>query len=70
MSRLRNNRKQAINSLKSNCPQMARVIREKGRFSLQVNKGADLFTSLASSITYQQLSGKAARHWDFIQFLD
>jgi len=36
------------------------LIREKGPFRLRVKSGNDLFTSLASSITYQQLSGKAA----------
>ena len=60
MSRLRYNRKQAVDTLKSNCPHMARLIKAKGPFRLQVRKGADLFTSLASSIAYQQLSGKAA----------
>jgi len=60
MSRLRYNRKQAIDTLKSSCPRMAGLIREKGRFSLQVKKETDLFTSLANSIAYQQLSGKAA----------
>jgi len=39
---------------------MAGLIRVKGPFSLQVKRETDLFTSLASSITYQQLSGKAA----------
>ena len=39
---------------------MAGVIREKGPFTLSVKGGNDLFTSLASSIAYQQLSGKAA----------
>ena len=60
MSRLRYSRKQAIATLKSACPQMAGLIKDKGPFSLQVQRGTDLFTSLASSITYQQLSGKAA----------
>jgi len=60
MSRLRYNRKQAIDTLKSSCPQMAGLIRDKGPFSLRVKPETDLFTSLASSITYQQLSGKAA----------
>jgi 3-methyladenine DNA glycosylase/8-oxoguanine DNA glycosylase len=60
MSRLRYNRKQAIESLKSSCPAMADVIREKGAYKLRVPKDYDLFSSLASSITYQQLSGKAA----------
>jgi len=60
MSRLRYNRQQAIETLKSNCPTMAGLIREKGPFSMQVKRETDLFTSLAGSITYQQLSGKAA----------
>jgi 3-methyladenine DNA glycosylase/8-oxoguanine DNA glycosylase len=60
MSRLRYNRKEAIDSLKSSCPQMAALIRDKGRFELQVRRNMDVFTSLASSIVYQQLSGKAA----------
>jgi len=60
MSRLRYNRQQAIDTLKSNCPHMAGLIREKGPFSMRVKRETDLFTSLASSIAYQQLSGKAA----------
>ena len=60
MSRLRYNRREAIDSLKSSCPQMADLIREKGPFRLSVREGNDLFTSLARSIAYQQLSGKAA----------
>lgn len=60
MSRLRYNRQQAIDTLKSNCPLMAGLISEKGPFSMRVNRETDLFISLASSITYQQLSGKAA----------
>lgn len=60
MSRLRYNRKEALNALKSSCPDMARVIRDKGAFTLQVKKDNGLFISLARSIAYQQLSGKAA----------
>ena len=60
MRRLPYNRKQAIDYLKSSCPQMASLIRLKGPFSLKVREHNDLFISLASSITYQQLSGKAA----------
>ena len=60
MSRLRYNRRHAVDTLKSNCPQMAALIREKGPFSLRVKRETDLFTSLASAIAYQQLSGKAA----------
>lgn len=39
---------------------MARLIRDKGPFDMQVERGPDLFVSLARSIAYQQLSGKAA----------
>jgi 3-methyladenine DNA glycosylase/8-oxoguanine DNA glycosylase len=60
MSRLRYNRHHAVRTLKSRCPQMAELIRQKGAFSLRVKPGTDLFTSLASAIAYQQLSGKAA----------
>lgn len=60
MSRLRYNRKQALDTLRSSCPRMAALIRDKGAFSIQVRKEHDLFISLASSIAYQQLSGKAA----------
>lgn len=60
MSRLRYNRKEALDTLKSSCPRMAALIRDKGAFTVQIRKEHDLFTSLASSIAYQQLSGKAA----------
>ncbi len=60
MSRLRYNRKLALDTLKSRCPHMAGLIRDKGPFSLRLKQDTDLFTSLAGSITYQQLSGKAA----------
>lgn len=60
MSRLRYSRKQALEFLKASCPQMERLIREKGAFTLQVRKDRDIFNCLASSIAYQQLSGKAA----------
>ena len=60
MSRLRYNRKHAVDFLKTSCPQIACLIREKGAFQLQIRQSSDLFTSLASSIVYQQLSGKAA----------
>jgi 3-methyladenine DNA glycosylase/8-oxoguanine DNA glycosylase len=60
MSRLRYNRHHAIRTLKSSCPHMAQLIREKGAFSLRIDRETDLFTSLARAIAYQQLSGKAA----------
>lgn len=60
MSRLRYNRQHAVRTLKSRCPHMAALIREKGAFKLRVDPETDLFISLASAIAYQQLSGKAA----------
>lgn len=60
MSRLRYNRKLAVDTLNLSCPYMAGLIRVKGPFSLQLKSDTDLFTSLAGSIVYQQLSGKAA----------
>ena len=39
---------------------MAALIKAKGAFRLEVSKERDLFTSLARSITFQQLTGKAA----------
>jgi 3-methyladenine DNA glycosylase/8-oxoguanine DNA glycosylase len=60
MTRLRYNRKLAVDTLKSVCPNMARLIEDKGPFTLRIRQDVDLFTSLASSIAFQQLSGKAA----------
>ncbi len=60
MSRLRYNRAEAVSSLRSACPKIAALMRQKGAFKLEVSKDRDLFVSLARSITYQQLSGKAA----------
>ena len=60
MSRLRYNRKASVDFLQAACPRMAGLIREKGAFDLQLRRNSDLFTSLARSIAYQQLSGKAA----------
>lgn len=60
MSRLRYNRKTAVTFLKDNCARIAELINQKGAFKLAVSKDPDVFVSLARSITYQQLSGKAA----------
>lgn len=60
MSRLRYNRTEAVSFLQANCPHIAALIREKGAFRLELSKDLDPFVSLARSITYQQLSGKAA----------
>jgi len=60
VSRLRYNRSEAVNSLRDACPKISVLMRQKGAFKLEVSKDRDLFVSLARSITYQQLSGKAA----------
>lgn len=60
MSRLRYNRAEAVKSLRACCPKVAALMRQKGAFKLEVSKDRDLFISLARSITFQQLSGKAA----------
>lgn len=60
MSKLRYNRKAAVTHLKDSCSHMALLIDNKGAFKLEVSKDPDIFVSLARSITYQQLSGKAA----------
>lgn len=60
MSRLRYNRAVAVKLLRDACPKIAALMRQKGAFKLEVSKDRDLFVSLARSITYQQLSGKAA----------
>jgi len=60
VSRLRYNRKDAVAFLNNSCPQMAALIDRKGAFKLEVSKDTDIFVSLTRSITYQQLSGKAA----------
>jgi len=60
MSRLRYNRKQAVDHLRSQCAPLGQVIDDCGPLKLKVAKGADLFNALAGAIIYQQLSGKAA----------
>lgn len=60
MSRLRYNRTEAVGVLQETCPKLAVLMRQKGAFRLEVSKDRDLFVSLARSIAYQQLSGKAA----------
>lgn len=60
MSKLRYNRAEAVRTLRHSCPQMDQLISDKGAFTLEVSKDSDLFISLARSIIYQQLSGKAA----------
>jgi 3-methyladenine DNA glycosylase/8-oxoguanine DNA glycosylase len=60
MSRLRYNRKQAVDHLRHQCSFLGRVIDDCGPLKLRVSRGADLFSALAAAIVYQQLSGKAA----------
>lgn len=60
MSRLRYNRREAVEHLKNNCEPLGRLIEQGGPLKLKVAKGADLFNALSSAIIYQQLSGKAA----------
>jgi DNA-3-methyladenine glycosylase II len=60
MSRLRYNRKQAVEHLRSQCVSLGRVSEDCGPLKLKVARGADLFNALAAAIVYQQLSGKAA----------
>lgn len=60
MSRLRYNRRQAVEHLEACCPEMRRFVRACGPLKLKVARDADLFSALARAIVYQQLSGKAA----------
>jgi DNA-3-methyladenine glycosylase II len=60
MSRLRYNRKQAVEHLRNQCDPLGQVIDDCGPLKLKVARGADLFNALAVAIVYQQLSGKAA----------
>jgi len=60
MSKLRYNRAEAVRTLRQSCPHIDRLISGKGAFTLEVSKDSDLFISLARSIIYQQLSGRAA----------
>ena len=53
-------RREAVNFLRANCTDIAGLIKQKGAYRLEVSKDPDLFVSLARSIAYQQLSGKAA----------
>ncbi len=60
MSRLRYNRRQAVDYLRSQCRSLGPIIDDYGPLKLTVAKGLDLFNSLSTAIVYQQLSGKAA----------
>jgi DNA-3-methyladenine glycosylase II len=60
MSRLRYNRRQAVDHLRRQCGSLGQVIDDCGPLKLRASPGADLFNALAAAIVYQQLSGKAA----------
>lgn len=60
MSRLRYNRRRAVQHLCGQCQPLCRFIEACGPLKLRVAKEADLFRALSASIVYQQLSGKAA----------
>lgn len=60
MSRLRYNRRQAVEHLKSSCPEMGRFVSACGPLKLRAANDTDLFSALSRAIVYQQLSGKAA----------
>jgi 3-methyladenine DNA glycosylase/8-oxoguanine DNA glycosylase len=60
MSRLRYNRREAVDYLKSRCGPMSRLLDGCGPLKIRIAKDADLFNALSSAIIYQQLSGKAA----------
>lgn len=60
MSRLRYNRRAAVDHLRGQCASLARFIDQQGPLKLEVVRAPDLFSALAQAIVYQQLSGKAA----------
>ena len=60
MSRLRYNRRQAVEHLCDRCEPLSGFINRQGPLKLKVVKQPDLFCALSQSIVYQQLSGKAA----------
>jgi 3-methyladenine DNA glycosylase/8-oxoguanine DNA glycosylase len=60
MSRLRYNRRVAVEHLRSQCGPLCSFIDDCGALGLKVRRENDLFNALARAIVYQQLSGKAA----------
>jgi len=61
MSRLRYNRKQAVEHLCLQCDALGPFIKQSGPLKLKAARDADLFDALSAAIVYQQLSGKAAQ---------
>ncbi len=60
MSRLRYNRREAVEYLRNQCGPLREFIDDCGGLKLKVRRESDLFDALARAIVYQQLSGKAA----------
>jgi DNA-3-methyladenine glycosylase II len=60
LSRLRYNRRRAVDHLRAQCPRLGRFIRACGPLRLRVTGDADVFATLAAAIVHQQLSGRAA----------
>ena len=60
MSRLRYNRKAAVDYLCAQCDALGGFIRLQGPLKIRISRESDLFCALAQAIVYQQLSGKAA----------
>lgn len=59
-SRLRYNRRRAVEHLCSECADLERFIRKAGALKIEARSGRDVFSALCSAIVSQQLSGKAA----------
>ncbi|MBT8048645.1 MAG: DNA-3-methyladenine glycosylase 2 family protein [Xanthomonadales bacterium] len=60
MSRLRYNRRRAVEHLRGQCSSLGSFIDRCGPLKLRAARGNDLFSALSAAIVYQQLSGKAA----------
>lgn len=60
MSRLRYNRRMAIDHLRNRCEPLGRFIDLQGPLKLKVGGETELFSALSQAIVFQQLSGKAA----------
>ena len=60
MSRLRYNRRRAVEHLSAACPALGRFIDGCGPLRLKVSADDGVFGALSRAIVYQQLSGRAA----------
>ena len=72
MSRLRYNRRRAVDHLRAACPSLGAFIRDCGPLRLRVDTGGGVFGALSRAIVYQQLSGRAAAtiHGRFTELFD